>query len=330
MHPEVTEKLKGLRTQLSERVSPKAARPGTMVGWRTPGGEQYGVVVGKDGQDILVGVAYSRSLKNEQAIKLYRDESLSAKVGGIGVPGITMDIHRVPARKAYSMGRITGQGLKPYLKLGLAIQNEGKNPLEILTGKLQGIHENLSNNITALGEGKAPFEDLKSGLVDYLKTHKTVTVAELAYAFKGGSAKIEKYLASQVKAGVLKKTKTQIGGAKTPKMSAFKYSLKESLDESKGGKYRMWTGPGAIVKKIAGELKKVDCVSKVIQGTEHVIFSCTKGVDGLLDDPQTSKLLKKYLRTRPGMPGGAKRMHSGHGYARRHPNLPQDMQVTKG
>lgn len=56
-------------------------------------------------------------------------------------------------------------------------------------------------------EGKASFDDLKSGLLDYLKGGKQISVAELSYAFQGGSAKIEKYLASLVKQGKLKKVR---------------------------------------------------------------------------------------------------------------------------
>lgn len=143
------ETLTRLQTQLSERVSKHQSVPGTMVSWRTPSGIEYGMVVGTDGSDLLVGVAYEKSLKHNRRVKYYRDESLTKNVaGGLGIPGISLDIHRVPASKAYMQGRLTGVAARPYVKMGLALQKESKDVFEAANEKLKEIRHSLEESKT--------------------------------------------------------------------------------------------------------------------------------------------------------------------------------------
>lgn len=97
----------------------------------------------------------------------------------------------------------------------------------------------------SIEESKAPFADIERGLIDYLKTHKSISVKELAYSFKGGSAKIEKLLSKMVKAGKLKKHKHQTGGAMTPKMSDYVYSLASTHESADSG----WARAASVMLK---------------------------------------------------------------------------------
>lgn len=335
MFEETTQRLSRLRLRLAERVSPSQAIPGTMVSWRTPTGTEYGVVVGLEGVDLLVGVAYDKSLKNDRRVKMYRDESLSAKVAGSGIPGVVMDIHRVPSAKAYMQGRMTGSAMQPYMKMGLGLQKEStdmnsrmypQHLFEAATDKLNEIRESLQET-ESLDEGMSPKEALDDhwgtkGRGKFVgvfgKTPHRVAVK------KDGST----YYAAAEDAHGMGEVKKARSLAAIKRWMKDSFGIVESLDEKKGEKYRMWTGP-TVVKKVAAELKKVDCVSGVIVGTEHVIFRCTKGPREMAKDPQVSTMLKRYLSSSPGTPGGMERMHAGYGASRRTPNLGQDMHVAK-
>lgn len=54
---------------------------------------------------------------------------------------------------------------------------------------------------------KQPFSELKRGLIPYLEQGHEVTVSELGYAFKGGSAKITAHLTDLVDRGILQRRK---------------------------------------------------------------------------------------------------------------------------
>ena len=42
---------------------------GTMVGWKTPAGEVYGVVVSKAGKDLLCLTSYDKTLKKDPGLR---------------------------------------------------------------------------------------------------------------------------------------------------------------------------------------------------------------------------------------------------------------------
>jgi len=398
-----------LRRQLAERVSPKQAIPGTMVAWRTPTGSEYGVVIGSDGTDLLVGVAYDRSLKNERRVKLYRDEALSAKVGGVGVTGVVMDIHRVPAKKAYRQGRMTGQAIQPYVKMGLGLQKESTDMFEVATDKLSEIRNALTEGRTryivqtfmhrgtllhtdqfadlkkakakadkyskdppSMSVAKIRITDVDTGKVvwgvDIRGSERKVVVGEsvtdklseirnalmegkkryVVQSSTGNGKPLKTYQYDDLKkaksmADMVSKpanyrsahgtTKVRITDTETGKVvwaAETTGNKRKMVNEAKGTKYRMWTGPGKpVMKRLAGDLEKVPGVSGVVQGTENIIFSYEGDtINDLMKHSATSTLLKKYLKTRRGMPGGARPIQAG--YARRTPNLPQDMHVYKG
>lgn len=98
---------------------------GTLVGWRTPTGPGYGVFVGKDGKDLLCLTVYDKTLKADQGLKFYRDESMSGKLASL-IPSLSIDLQRVPASRAFRRGgRITGTQLQPYIQAAAHLQLEG-------------------------------------------------------------------------------------------------------------------------------------------------------------------------------------------------------------
>ncbi len=100
---------------------------GTMVGWRTPGGNAYGITVGREGSELLCLTIYDRTLKKDRALRLYRDEAMSDKLGPL-MPGVMMDLQRVPANRAFRRGRVKGRALAPYMKAAAHLQLEGEMP----------------------------------------------------------------------------------------------------------------------------------------------------------------------------------------------------------
>lgn len=120
---------------------------GTMVGWRTPGGEVYGVVVGRDGKELLAITAYDRSLARDKGIRLYRDEALSGKLTSV-MPSLLMSVQRVPAAKAFKHSRVTGAALQPYSDAAKQLQiEEGTMRKDVFTDDLvdmlRSLHEGM-------------------------------------------------------------------------------------------------------------------------------------------------------------------------------------------
>jgi len=97
---------------------------GTMVGWRTPGGEVYGVVVGREEKELLVVTAYDKTLMRDKGIRFYRDDALSGKLTPL-LPTLRMSVQRVPAAKAFKHSRVTGAALRPYSDAAKQLQTEG-------------------------------------------------------------------------------------------------------------------------------------------------------------------------------------------------------------
>lgn len=107
---------------LSEAVG--TARFGTILGWRTPGGNNYGTVLGRAGNDFLCLTIYDRGLRKDPTLKYYRDEALSSKLAPI-MPGIVADVQRVPGNRAFRHGIMKGAALRPYVQAAAHLQLEG-------------------------------------------------------------------------------------------------------------------------------------------------------------------------------------------------------------
>jgi hypothetical protein len=108
-----------------------------MVGWKTPGGEDFGVVLGKQGKDLLCLTIYDKALRNDVQLKHYRDEELTGQLAKKApLPGLSMDVQRVPSNRAYKTGRLVGPALRPYLAaaagLQVETQEDAMEPLAIL------------------------------------------------------------------------------------------------------------------------------------------------------------------------------------------------------
>jgi len=114
------------RQRLSESAA--SAPFGSMVGWRTPTGRMYGVVVGKEegkrGKDLLCLTVYDKALQKDPGLRLYRDEDRSNRLEPV-MPGIRMDLQRVPASRATRHGRLAGPALRPYIQAAAHLQLEG-------------------------------------------------------------------------------------------------------------------------------------------------------------------------------------------------------------
>lgn len=109
-----TKHLGNLRLLLSEAV--QRAPIGTLVGWKALGDFDYGIVLGREGEDLLCLTMYDKTLIRDAGIKHYRDEKLTNELAStLVVPGVVMDIQRVPATKAFRKGLVYGPALKPYL-----------------------------------------------------------------------------------------------------------------------------------------------------------------------------------------------------------------------
>lgn len=134
----------GLQSQLSEAV--QNAPFGTVVGWRTPAGKAYGVVVGKEGKELLCLSAFSKSLAKDKSLTYYEDKSASGKLQQ-AMPGVLMALQRVPMNRAFKRGRVEGTGLQPYLKAAAHLQLESgeENDMEFekLNERLDEINESL-------------------------------------------------------------------------------------------------------------------------------------------------------------------------------------------
>lgn len=147
------QRIQNLRTHLSEAVT--TARPGTMIGWRTPQGYDFGVVVDKEGKDLICLSVYDRHLRKDKAMSHYRDEALTDKLGTKPLaPGIVMDVQRVPMHRAHKTGRMAGQALQPYLVAAAKLKTEdhhrtgGEVPMYAeQVEKLQEIRESLEGDI---------------------------------------------------------------------------------------------------------------------------------------------------------------------------------------
>ena len=124
---------------------------GTMVGWRVPGGDMYGVVVKQEGKELLVITAYDKTLVNDKGVRFYRDDVLSEKLTPM-LPTLRMSVQRVPASKAFKHMRVTGPALQPYLdaakqlQMKVAVEGRGGRSMSVfsdVTGSLQAIREGL-------------------------------------------------------------------------------------------------------------------------------------------------------------------------------------------
>lgn len=113
-------------SQTSESLSEAVGKApfGTMVGWRTPAGNAYGVVVGRSKRNLLCLTMYDRTLQKDRSLRFYRDEALSKQLAP-AMPGVLMDLQRVPSNKAFKRGRIRGRALQPYTKAAASLQLEG-------------------------------------------------------------------------------------------------------------------------------------------------------------------------------------------------------------
>ena len=113
------------QSQTSESLAEAVGKVpfGTMIGWRTPAGNAYGVAVGREGKELLCLTIYDRTLLKDRALRLYRDEAMSKKLGPL-MPGVMMDLQRVPANRAFRRGRMRGRALQPYIKAAAHLQLE--------------------------------------------------------------------------------------------------------------------------------------------------------------------------------------------------------------
>jgi hypothetical protein len=102
------------------------ARFGTIVGWNTPAGREYGVVLGQKEKDLICLTTYDKSLIKDKGLLQYRDEDLSSKLSSTGgVPGLLAAVQRVPATRAQKVDKLTGQALRPYIKAATQLNLEG-------------------------------------------------------------------------------------------------------------------------------------------------------------------------------------------------------------
>lgn len=133
---------------------------GTTVGWKTPGGEVYGVVVGKEGKELLCLTTYDKTMQKDKSIRFYRDEAASDKLPPV-TSTVRMSLQRVPAAKAFKHGRLKGSALKPYQQAMKALQTEADEgrrgrsrdmDFTTVNAKLEGIRQSLP-------KGKALMED---------------------------------------------------------------------------------------------------------------------------------------------------------------------------
>jgi hypothetical protein len=121
------------------------AKLGTVVGWRTSAGKDYGVVIGKDGSDLLCLSYYNKQLKAEAAFKKYRDVELTEKLKGKGLPkGLMADVQRVPIARAFARGRLAGAALKPYVNAAAHLQLEHEMPAVRLAPGFREVSETLA------------------------------------------------------------------------------------------------------------------------------------------------------------------------------------------
>jgi hypothetical protein len=114
---------KSQRQPLSEAVGANVPF-GTMVGWRAPGGKVYGVVVGREGKELLVITAYDKALMNDKGVRFYRDDALSGKLTPM-LPTLRMSVQRVPVSKTFKHSRVTGAELQSYKDAAKQLQTEG-------------------------------------------------------------------------------------------------------------------------------------------------------------------------------------------------------------
>lgn len=115
------------RLKSSRRLTEGAsgARLGTVVGWKTPAGQEYGVVLGQDEKFLICLSLYEKSLVKDKGLRQYRDTELSDKlVMRGGVPGFLADVQRVPAGRATKMDRVTGKALQVYVKAAAQLKLE--------------------------------------------------------------------------------------------------------------------------------------------------------------------------------------------------------------
>lgn len=146
------------RRRLSEAV--RNAPFGTMVGWQTPAGRAYGVVVGQDGKELLCLSAFSKSLAKDKSLTYYEDAAASGKLQQ-AMPGVLMALQRVPMARAFKRGRIEGTGLQPYMKAAAHLQLESEEESGMDYGKLNeqldAINESLQEAmpLASAGKGKA-------------------------------------------------------------------------------------------------------------------------------------------------------------------------------
>lgn len=127
-------------------------RVGTLVGWRTPSGHNYGVVLGVEGKDLICLSTFHRKLKSDGAITYYEDADLTQRLGDVRiVPSIMTAIQRVPLRKAFKRGALTGKAARPYLdasvRLNLEHTDMRNESLELLNDRLTQLRLQLEAGV---------------------------------------------------------------------------------------------------------------------------------------------------------------------------------------
>lgn len=132
-------------SQLSEAVNAKVPI-GTTIGWATPGGKEYGVVVGSEGKHLLAITAYDKTLVKDRRLKKYRDEALSGKLTPFA-SSVRLDVQRVPVNKAFKHSRVTGAALRPYTNAAKQFhENRGEEVnFQAVNVTLQSIAETLED-----------------------------------------------------------------------------------------------------------------------------------------------------------------------------------------
>ena len=177
------ETLGKLRQRLCEAVT--NAPFGAMVGWRTPGGEVYGVVVGTEGKELLCLTTYDKTMRKDKGLGYYKDEAASDKLPQV-TPTVRMSLQRVPTTKAFKHGRLQGSALKPSQQAAAALQVEGIEETHGTKRRSNGMNFTETNKrldaiLEALGRPGAGHEESRVPEFDHACTKAKEAVGE---AFK--------------------------------------------------------------------------------------------------------------------------------------------------
>ena len=135
---EILESSRGLNCKLLSEVA--AYSFGTLVGWNTPSGVVYGVVVGKKGKDLLCLTLSDKSLQMDSAVRFYRDDAMSDKLS-LHMSGVMMSFQRVPKTKIIKKGRVKGKSLMAYKKAAALLQLECVDVDVIQESQIRQSHE---------------------------------------------------------------------------------------------------------------------------------------------------------------------------------------------